>query len=235
MHWSDAGGVGGEEEIEVRRWQAPAMRSDVRDAIDQVSPLTAGQLAEIETQAREQGYLRGIEEGRCDGRAEMQAAAARLNTLLENLNPISGVLDEPLLAQLGDLVLVITRQFVRRELAREPGEVIRVVREALAALPVSSAQIRLHLHPQDAALVREALPAETLERSLRLIDDLTLSRGGVRLDTDVSHVDATVETRLASIAAQVFGDEREHTGGHPAETISVCADAGALNSDQALP
>ena len=224
-----------EEEREVRRWQAPAMRSSARDTAGQVSPLTAGQLAEIEAQAREQGYLRGIEEGRCDGRAEMHAAAVRLNTLLENLNPISSVLDEPLLAQLGELVLVISRQFVRRELAREPGEVIRVVREALAVLPVSSAQIRLHLHPQDAALVREALPADTLERSLRLIDDLTISRGGVRLDTDVSHVDATVESRLASIAAQVFGDEREHAGGHSVENISVCAGAGGDDPGQALP
>ena len=138
----------------------------------------------------------------------MLTAATRLKRLFDSLDPLSDVLDQAMLEQLAELVLVVTRQFVRRELAREPGEIVRVVREGLAALPVSGAVVHVHLHPDDVALVREALPSEHLENGLKLHDDLTVRRGGAKLETDVSHVDATVETRLAAIAAEVFGDER---------------------------
>jgi flagellar assembly protein FliH len=122
------------------------------------------------------------------------------------------VLDAPVLEQLADLVVIITRQFVRRELSRAPGEIVRVVREGLAALPVSGMRIRVHLHPEDVRLVAEALPPESLERSLVLVEDLTVSRGGARLETEVSQIDASVESRLAAIAAEIFGDERQAEG-----------------------
>lgn len=194
------------EAADIRRWQAPEV--GVSAPASGAPTLTAEQLEAIEAQAREAGYARGLAEGREAGRAEMLTAAKRLKRLLDSLDPLSGVLDQALLEQLAELVLVVTRQFVRRELAREPGEIVRVVREGLAALPVSGAVVHVHLHPDDVALVREALPSEYLENGLRLHDDLTVQRGGARLETDVSHVDATVESRLAAIAAEVFGDER---------------------------
>ncbi|TVQ44730.1 MAG: flagellar assembly protein FliH [Gammaproteobacteria bacterium] len=194
------------EAAAVRRWQAPDVGASV--PAPSAPTLTAEQLETIEAQAREAGYARGLEEGREAGRAEMQAAAQRLAGLLETIDPLSGVLDTALVEQLAELVLAISRQFVRRELAREPGEIVRVVREALAALPVSGAVVHLHLHPEDVLLVREALPAEHLENGLKLHEDLTVTRGGARLETEVSRLDATVETRLAAIATEVFGDER---------------------------
>lgn len=194
----------------VRRWHAPDMSGMSAGSQPGVlsMPLTAERIGDIEAQAHEEGYRRGLEEGRAAGRLQMNDAAQRLEDLLESIDPLAGVLDEPLLEQLGELVLVIARQFVRRELSREPGEIVRVVREAMAALPMSEVRVHIHLHPEDVRLVREALPAETLERTIRLHDDLTLSRGGTRVETDVSLVDASVETRMTAIAARLLGDER---------------------------
>lgn len=202
------------EVADIHRWQAPEVGAQAA-----APSLTAEQLEQIEAQAREAGYARGLEEGRKAGRGEMTQAARRLARLFDTIDPLSEVLDGALVEQLAELVLVVTRQFVRRELAREPGEIVRVVREALAALPVSDARVQVHLHPEDATLVREALPAEALENGLRLHEDLTLTRGGARVETEVSLVDATVETRLAAIAAEVFGDERRvrDSGEAPAE------------------
>ncbi len=194
------------EAADIRRWQAPEVGAPASAAA--APSLTAEQLEQIEAQAREAGFARGLEEGREAGRAQMQQAAERLHGLLGTIDPLSGVLDETLVEQLAELVLTVSRQFVRRELARAPGEIVRVVREALAALPVSGARVTVHLHPEDVALVREALPAEALENGLRLHEDLTLTRGGARVETEVSQVDATVETRLAAIATEIFGDER---------------------------
>ncbi len=194
----------------VRRWLAPDMSgmSRASQSGPPAMPLTAERIGEIEAQAHEEGYRRGLEEGRAAGQLQMQEAAQRLEALLASLDPLADVLDEPMMEQLGELVMAVSRQFVRRELSREPGEIVRVVREAMAALPMSEARVHIHLHPEDVRLVREALPAETLERTIRLHDDLTLSRGGTRVETDVSLVDASVETRMAAIASRLLGDER---------------------------
>ncbi|HEY8519063.1 MAG TPA: FliH/SctL family protein [Gammaproteobacteria bacterium] len=199
----------------IRRWQAPAVESLAPRPAASTEPegfLTAERLAAIEEQVRTEAYRAGFEQGRLEGfeagREEAARQAARLASLFESLAPQLKVLDDALLDQLARLVLAVARQFVRRELRSQPGEVVRVVREALAALPASDARVRVYLNPEDAALVRDTLLPETLERPLQLIEDVTLARGGARLETDSSVVDASTETRLGLIAARLLGDER---------------------------
>lgn len=194
----------------VQLWQAPAVDDGRGPAADKL--LTADRLAAIEEQARQAGRAAGFEEGRRlgieAGREEMLKTAAQLTALFDGISPQLKVLDEALMEQLCELVLAVARQFVRRELRSQPGEVLRVVREALAALPASDARVRVYLHPEDAALAREALPPDAQERPLQILEDIALSRGGARLETDASLVDASVESRLSSIAARLLGDER---------------------------
>ena len=192
-------------EGDVRVWQAP-QHSGGRST----GPLTAERLAAIEEQAYAEGLERGLAEGRRRGEHAVVEQARRLEQLLASIAPATALVDETFLTQVGELVLAIAKQFVRRELARAPGEIVRVVREALAALPVADATIRISLHPEDAALVGEHLKPESVAHSIRIVEDLTLTRGGARVETDVSVVDASVETRFGAIAAEIFGDAREH-------------------------
>jgi flagellar assembly protein FliH len=192
-------------EAEVHLWRAPEHVAGTRGAS---GPLTASRIAAIEEQAYAEGLERGLDEGRQRGAAEVAARAEALRQLIESIAPQTNVLDETLLAQLGELVLAIARQFVRRELGREPGEIVRVVREALTVLPLTEADIRVSLHPDDAALVVAELRPDTMAHPIKILEDLTLERGGARVETDVSVVDASIEARFGAIAATVFGDER---------------------------
>jgi flagellar assembly protein FliH len=191
-------------EGEVRVWQAP-QHSGGRPT----GPLTAERLAAIEEQAYAEGLERGLAEGWRRGEHEVLEKARRLEQLVASIAPTTALVDETFLNQVGELVVAIAKQFVRRELAREPGEIVRVVRESIAALPVADSTIRISLHPEDAALVNEQLKPESVARSIRIVEDLTMTRGGARVETDVSVVDASVETRFGAIAARIFGDERE--------------------------
>jgi len=191
-------------EGEVRLWQAPQHKGGRSSG-----PLTAERLAAIEDQAHAEGLERGLAEGRRLGEREVAQQAQRLEQLLATLAPATALVDEEFMQQAAELVLAIARQFVRRELAREPGEIVRVVREALAALPVADATIRISLHPEDAALVNEHLKPESLAHAMRIVEDLAMTRGGARVETDVSVVDASIEARFGAIAAGIFGDERE--------------------------
>src|SRR5690606_15562146 len=90
---------------------------------------------------------------------------------------------------------------------------VRVVREALHALPGAESSVRVHLNPDDIALVRDALAPDALERPIKLVEDVTMTRGGARLETDSSVVDASVEARMGAIAARILGGERREPMG----------------------
>src|SRR5690606_19784758 len=205
---------------EIRRWQAPPVGAAEEKPEEAPRPeplLTVERLAEIEEQARAEGYKAGFNEGRRAGleagREEMRNAAARLNAVADALTPQLRVLDEALLGALASLVLAVVRQFVRRELQSRPGEVVRVVREALHALPCAESSVRVHLNPDDIALVRDALAPDALERPIKLVEDVTMARGGARLESDSSVVDASVEARMGAIAARILGGERREPMG----------------------
>jgi flagellar assembly protein FliH len=97
---------------------------------------------------------------------------------------------------------------VRRELKAQPEEIIAVVRETVALLPVGARAVRVHLHPEDAELVRSRLAAASGERAWNLVEDPMLARGGCRVSSDNSSIDATLEQRLGAVIAAMLGDER---------------------------
>jgi len=171
--------------------------------------LTAKQLEAIQKQAYEEGFAQGLQDGLATGQTQMQARGRRLDQLMMTFATPFAALDQRVEQELVTLAMAVTRQLVRRELKTDPGQIVAVVREALNALPIASQNVRLHLHPDDAALVREALSLTEGEHAWRIIEDALQNRGGCQLVTDTSRIDASVESRLAAIIAAVLGGERE--------------------------
>ena len=100
------------------------------------------------------------------------------------------------------------KQLARRELRIDPAQVIAIMRESLALLPAAAREVRVHLHPEDAATVRERLTAPATERAWTIVEDPTLSRGGCVIHSQSSHIDARLEARIAAVAASALGEER---------------------------
>ncbi len=194
----------------VERWQLPEVTGPVIGLGD------ARRRQEAEArQAFEQAEARGYEAGLARAQTEMRARQAALDERLKHFDEVLGQLARPLTQldaeverELVQLALVTGRQLARRELRLEPAQVIAIVREALAQLPVAAREIRVHLHPEDAAAVRERLSAPGTERVWTLVEDPTQSRGGCLVHSEVSRVDARFESRVAAIAASALGDER---------------------------
>ncbi len=115
--------------------------------------------------------------------------------------------DERVENEITSLAIQMSKQLIRRELKADAGQVVGVVKEALTALPSSSQNIKLFLHPEDAELVKSALSLED-EARWEVVEDPVITRGGCRVETDVSTIDATIENRLLAIIAQALGDER---------------------------
>ena len=64
------------------------------------------------------------------------------------------------------------------------------------------------MHPDDAVMVRKIMAELNEDISWSVSDDITLTRGGCKVVTENSQIDATLETRMAMIASKILVDER---------------------------
>lgn len=152
---------------------------------------TAEDIERIHNDAHEAGFRAGYEEGAAKAKAE----AEQLEGLMHGLTQSLQVFDQQVADQLLGLGLEIARQVTRSAIKVKPELLLAVVREALAALPVTHGHPSLTLHPQDAALLRQQLGEQISHGGWRLLEDSTMERGGCRIQAGASDIDATLATR----------------------------------------
>jgi flagellar assembly protein FliH len=194
------------------RWELPAMgqrRPGVMDGEQEVKPLTAEQIEEIRQQAYKEGFEQGRRDGLEAGQKEIDAGVQRLNQIMQALAEPLQAVDESVEEELITLAMAVARQILRREIQQDPQQVIAVVREAMSELPSAARNVRIYLHPDDAALVREAFTTEEEETApWKIAEDMVLTRGGCRIESDTSRIDASIEKRLNSIMVEMMGGSR---------------------------
>ena len=186
----------------VALWTAPDMGGP------QPKLHTVGGLADLQAEAHKEAFDQGLKEGREAGRAEVQAQVDRLAGMFYDLAKPFELLDAEVERELLTLAMALARQIVRRELKADPTQIIGIIREAIAALPVAAREVRVHLHPEDAAVVREHLAPTENERAWAILEDPVMARGGCQITTATSRIDARLETRLGGILSELLGTER---------------------------
>jgi flagellar assembly protein FliH len=172
------------------------------------NPAEAARSLEVE---RQRGYEAGMAAARAEVdriKAELGARAKRLDSILGLIAQPLAELDEAVQRQLTQLALAIGKQLARREMRSSPEEIIPLIRDSVGRLPASARDVRVHLHPDDAAIVREHLAAPAAERAWTIVEEPTLTRGGCWIRSDSSQIDARLESRVSAIAAALFGEER---------------------------
>jgi len=182
--------------------------------VDEIEAMQKQAYDEAFAQGKMHGFQQGFDEGSKKGYEDnlhlLQSQAATLIGLLESLSEPFKRLDEEVEKELVKLVIGIATQIIRREIKLDPGQIVAVVRETINVLPLASQKISLKLHPEDAEVVRSALALDEMSPSWGIVEDPLVTRGGCEVDTEISHVDATVEHRLAAVIATLLGGEREH-------------------------
>lgn len=181
---------------------------------------TAEEIEQIHQQAYQEGYAAGKEEGLAAGRAEgttqgyqegrAQAGgeAAQINRLLQGLEQALQQFDQQVAQDVVDLALEVSRQMLFQALKVKPEVIASVVREAMNALPNGGHHPHLVLHPEDMAVARKYLEADLARTPFKIVEDAHLERGGCRIETHASEIDATVETRWKIIVAALGRDGR---------------------------
>ena len=191
-----------------QRWELTALnesqREDNNDNTAERVPLpTAEELQQIQTQAHSEGYAAGYQEGRSKGNAD----AERMKQMLAGLNAALQQFDQQVAQDVLALSLDIARQMLRQALKVKPGLLLAVVREAMNSLPQASNHPHLILHPEDAALVRSFMETELAHSSWRIQEDTRMERGGCRIESANSEIDATLDARWKRVVAALGRDD----------------------------
>jgi flagellar assembly protein FliH len=188
------------------RWEPPSVgnSSAMKSAPEPAPGPTVFELEEIERQAREEGYAAGLAEGRATAKQQLDERLARLESICSAAARPLGSFDDATERELALLATVIAQRVVGRELQLDPSLIASAVREAAAALPSATRELRIWVHPSDMDLLRELGAAES---HWRFGANPALSRGDCVLESERSRLDARVSTRLAAVVDAVLGDD----------------------------
>ncbi|MFA6311260.1 MAG: flagellar assembly protein FliH [Sterolibacterium sp.] len=157
----------------------------------------AEEIERLFQQARETGHAEGHAAGFSSGYGEGQVLArsegARFVELSTKLDNAMTRFEQQVAKDLLDLALDVARQVIRQALAVKPELLLEVVRESLSQMP--HVHVTVHLHPEDASLVRSYLGDQLSHAGHRIQEDRQLARGDCLLESGGSLLDATLATR----------------------------------------
>ena len=199
---------------DVSRWDLPSVEGAPLPRAG-AKGVNVMHLTLVEREAWEHGFKDGHVEGVRKGEAELAKRIAEVDVKIAALEAIIGTLAKPLddldaevETELTRLALTVAKHLVRRELRIDPTQIIGIIRHTVSLLPLGARNIKIHLHPDDAAIVREKLARPAGDQEWQLAEDPLMARGGCRLTTDNSSIDARFEASVAAVLSGLLGDDR---------------------------
>jgi len=154
--------------------------------------------------AFKQGYQEGVEQ-----------AANEWNTKLDLIKNMSHVLDDSIQdidktiqEKCAEIAIAISKQIIRRELSLDSGQIVSAVKQAIDLIPRDGERINIHINPKDMQYINEIFSSEDQTSKYNIVQDPSIDAGGCKAFTDYSLVDLTIDKQIASIALQIFGEQR---------------------------
>ncbi|HLP98538.1 MAG TPA: flagellar assembly protein FliH [Sideroxyarcus sp.] len=182
-----------------QRWELPNFEARNAMRAKESALPTAAQLEDIQRQAHDEGFQAGYAAG-------MQKAERENQRLADLLGMLEQQVDEQVAQELLDLSMDIARRVLQQAIKVQPELLLGVVREAIGTLPHFNQGAHLVLHPDDAALVRERMGEQLAHSGWKIFEDARIERGGVRIETANSQIDASLETRWKRVVSALGQD-----------------------------
>jgi len=114
--------------------------------------------------------------------------------------------DQQVAQNLLDLAMEIAKQMLQQALKVKPELILSVVNEAISELPHFSQHVQLILHPSDAELVRSKMGEQLGHAGWKIFEDVQMERGGCRVETANSQIDASLTTRWKRVVSSIGQD-----------------------------
>ncbi|HEX2012498.1 MAG TPA: flagellar assembly protein FliH [Roseateles sp.] len=208
------------------------------NAARELATSSPAQLQEVLAQGFQEGLAKGYEEGHASGlqsgadaaqaagreqgrelgRREMQerfgVLAGPVDALLGELRQLQADYQSALRKEVVELVEKVARQVIRAELTLQPTQLLALVDETLASMPVRREGVEVFLNPEDLRRLRDLAPERAL--AWTLMPDAGLESGECRLLAGGREADAGCRQRLEACMSQVKAQVLDHAGGEGA-------------------
>jgi flagellar assembly protein FliH len=152
------------------------------------------------------GHAEGLEAGQKKGYEQAVAEAKPLAELFSGFAKAAEAAQQEIGQDVIRLAFDIARQMLREALKANPAVVLTVVQAAIESMPQGIQHPHIHLHPDDAVLVRNFLKDELPHAGWKVMEDHRVERGGCRIECATAELDATLPTRWKRIAAALGQD-----------------------------
>lgn len=175
-------------------------------------------------EGREQGYAAGHAEGIAAGEASLAQAAERLAAIIGRLGGPLAALEQPVEDAIVGLALEIARCVIGNEVKHSHEFLVRLLREAIAKVPLEMGSPRVLLNSTDLELIRKLVPEAEAGHATLVADD-TIEAGGCLVVADgenrgskdrrwnprategVSQVNLTLSSRWRAVMLALFDGE----------------------------
>lgn len=194
----------------VSRWQTPHLLGDEYKTGDNQQTEE-----EIRKLAYEDSYVKGYQAGIKAGQEKVKQQLELLSDFISQLSSPFHEMNQQISEALAELAGKIARALVKRELRTEPETIMAIVRDSILALGDTDSPVSIHLHPDDAEILRDINLRMTNKPLWSVIEDPLLSRGDCKVANGVSLVDENIQNRINLVITQFLGDDRSEHRNEP--------------------
>ena len=192
-------------------WDIPSFHSN-KNILKSSSPIekslpTVDEVKSIYEKAYEEGLNKGYKEGIDKSRSEISAQMTIINNILTKLSMPYDSLSDDILEKLKEMCIVISSQIIRREISINDDNVMSAVKRSIELLNVNNSDTVILLNPLDVSIVKDILHDDIVDK-LIIREDLSISRGGCKLISNASTIDATIEEQIRIISSKIIGGSR---------------------------
>lgn len=181
--------------------EAELLRQEAREA-----GLRTGR-AEGAIKGREEGLKVGRDLALGEHRAQLSHLISSLAGAAADLDASRRALEDAALSDVIELSIAIAERVTKRQGVLDPAVAVANVREALR-LVMHAADVRIALNPDQRGELEAVMPAIRAEwpamTHVEIVDDLSIAKGGCRIQTRGGRIDADLDAQLTRIAAELL-------------------------------
>lgn len=187
--------------------EAAALTAEAKQTAEEMTAKVEMDVAEIRKKAEEEGYEKGREVGYAEGEAEVERLVEQLHSIIDKtIEKRNEIIDESE-TQVINLVIMIARKVVKVISENQKNVVINNVIQALRKLK-SRGEVLIKVNLADVELTSEHIKdfmrmVENI-RSVTVVEDSTVDRGGCIIETDFGEIDARISSQLHEIEEKIL-------------------------------
>lgn len=157
--------------------------------------------------AKEQGYQDGYQQGKQEAEAQYAQALAddktALASLIQQLQQPYNEVQQQIKQEVAELAILIAEKMLFKQLTLDPDGIVPIVEAALKLLPSNDLAIELYFNQADYDFISEHC-AFLEGTNYKLHVDATLLRGSVKITSEKSDVDLSIQQRMQQLIDEFF-------------------------------